>query len=75
LVENAIKQGAIFDVYKSQGKILKKEIEEVKEIKEVKEKRVPGRGEELKNLSPILQEILSQTEKLVDGTLEKRVLY
>ena len=71
-VENAIKQGAIFDVYKSQGKILKKEIEEVKEIKEVKEKRVPGRGEELKNLSPILQEILSQTEKLVDGTYRKK---
>jgi len=71
-VENAIKQGAIFDVYKSQGKILKKEIEEVKEIKEVKEKRVPGRGEELKNLSPILQEILSQTEKLVDGTSRKK---
>ena len=74
-VENAIKQGAIFDVYKSQGKILKKEIEEVKEIKEVKEKRVPGRGEELKNLSPILQEILSQTEKLVDGTSRKKGLF
>ena len=32
-VENAIKQGAIFDVYRSQGKILKKEIKEVKKSK------------------------------------------
>jgi len=47
-VENAIKQGAIFDVYMSQGKILKKEI---KEIKEIKEKKVPGRAEELRNSS------------------------
>ena len=76
-VENAIKQGAIFDVYRSQGKILKKEIKEVKEIKEeeVKEKRVPGRGEELKDISPILQEILSQAEKLVDGTSRKKGLF
>jgi hypothetical protein len=68
-VENAIKQGAIFDIYKSQGKILKKE------IKEVKEKKVPGRGEELKELIPILQEILSQTEKLVDGASRKKGLF
>jgi hypothetical protein len=68
-VENAIKQGAIFDVYRSQGKILKKE------IKEVKEKKVPGRGEELKDISPILQEILSQVEKLVDGTSRKKGLF
>ena len=71
-VENAIKQGAIFDVYKSQGKIFKKEI---KEVKEVKEKKVPGRGEELKELIPILQEILSQAEKLVDGASRKKGLF
>jgi hypothetical protein len=74
-VENAIKQGAIFDVYRSQGKILRKEVKEVKElqeVKEVKEKKVPGRGEELKDLIPILQEILSQAEKLVDGTSRKK---
>lgn len=74
-VENAIKQGAIFDVYRSQGKILKKEIKEVKEVKEVKEKKVPGRGEELKELIPILQEILSQGEKLVDGASRKKGLF
>ncbi len=80
-VENAIKQGAIFDVYRSQGKILKKEIKEVKdvkevkEIKEVKEKKVPGRGEELKELIPILQVILSQAEKLVDGASRKKGLF
>jgi hypothetical protein len=68
-VENAIKQGAIFDVYKSQGKILKKEL---KEIKEVKEKKVPRRGEDLKEIIPILQEILSQTEKLVDGSSRRK---
>jgi hypothetical protein len=71
-VENAIKQGAIFDVYKSQGKILKKEI---KEVKEVKEKKVPGRGGELKELIPILQQILSQAEKLVDGASRKKGLF
>jgi len=65
-VENAIKQGAIFDVYRSQGKILKKEI---------KEKKVPGRGEELKELIPILQEILSQAEKLVDGASKRKGLF
>jgi hypothetical protein len=74
-VENAIKQGAIFDVYRSQGKILKKEIKEVKEIKESKEKRVPGRGEELKDLGLVLQEILSQAEKLVDGTSRKKGVF
>ena len=71
-VENAIKQGAIFDVYRSQGKILKKEI---KEVKEVKEKKVLGRGEELKELIPILQQILSQAGKLVDGASRKKGLF
>lgn len=71
-VENAIKQGAIFDVYRSQGKILKKEI---KEVKEVKEKKVPGRGGELKELIPILQEILSKAGKLVDGASRKKGLF
>jgi len=74
-VENAIKQGAIFDVYRSQGKILKKEIKEIKEIKEVKEKKVPGRGEELKELIPILQEIISQAEELVDGSSRRKGLF
>jgi hypothetical protein len=71
-VENAIKQGAIFDVYRSQGKILKKEI---KEVKEGKEKKVQGRGEELKELIPILQQILFQAGKLVDGASRKKGLF
>jgi hypothetical protein len=71
-VENAIKQGAIFDVYRSQGKILKKEI---KEIKEIKEKKIPGRAEELKELITIFQEVLSEAEKLVDGSSRRKGLF
>jgi hypothetical protein len=71
-VENAIQQGAILDVYRSQGKILKKE---VKDVKEVREKKVPGRGEELKDLILILQEILFQADKLVNGTSRKKGLF
>jgi hypothetical protein len=71
-VESAIKQGAIFDVYRSQGKILKKEL---KEIKEVKEKEAPGSGGDLRELIPILQEVLSQAEKLVDGSSRKKGLF
>jgi len=74
-VENAIKQGAILDVYRSQGKILKKEMKEVQEVREVKEAKVPGRGGEIKELIPILQEILSQVEKLVDGSSRKKGLF
>jgi len=89
-VENAIKQGAIFDVYKSEEKILKKEIKEVekvkeakeikeakevKEIKEVKEKKVSERGEDLKELIPILQEVLSRAEKVVDGASRRKGLF
>jgi hypothetical protein len=77
-VENAIKQGAIFDVYKSQGKILEKEIKEineVEEIKEVKEKKVAERGDNLKELIPILQEVLSKAEKLVDGSSRRKGLF
>jgi hypothetical protein len=71
-VENAIKQGAIFDVYRSQGKILKKEI---KEIKELKEKKVPGREEELKELIMIFQEVLYEAEKLVDVSSRRKGLF
>ena len=74
-MENAIKQGAILDVYRSQGKILKKEMKEVQEVREVKEAKVPGRGGEIKELIPILQEILSQVEKLVDGSSRKKGLF
>ena len=71
-VENAIKQGAIFDVYRSQGKILKKEI---KETKEIKERKVPDRGEELKELILIFQDIISKAGQLVDGASRKKGLF
>ncbi|NWG03468.1 MAG: DUF4388 domain-containing protein [Syntrophaceae bacterium] len=99
-VENAIKQGAIFDVYRSQGKILKKEIKEkevkekeikeikegketevketkeMKETKEAKEIKVTGRGEEIKELILIFQDILSKAEKLINGaSKDKEVFY
>jgi hypothetical protein len=65
-VENAIKQGAIFDVYRGQGKILKEEIKEVK---------VTGRGEDLGEIIPIFQEVLSRAEQLVDGVAKKKGLF
>jgi hypothetical protein len=68
-VENAIKKGAIFDVFKSQGKILKEE------VKEIKETKVPRRGEEPKGLIPIFQDILSYAEKLVDGSSRRKGLF
>ena len=77
-VENAIKQGAILDVYQSKGKILKKErkgIDETKETKETKEKKAAGPREDLKELMPILQEIISEAEKLVDGSSRRRGLF
>jgi hypothetical protein len=77
-VENAIKQGAIFDVYKSQGKILKKErkgIDETKETKETKAKKTADARGDLKELMPILQEIISEAEKLVDGSSRRRGLF
>src|SRR5512139_1186981 len=71
-VENAIQQGAIFDVYRSQGKILKKEI---KEIRDIKKEKVLGLVEDLKETIPILQEVLSQAGKLVDGASRKKGLF
>jgi hypothetical protein len=65
-VENTIKQGAIFDVYRGQGKILKKEIRGVK---------VTGEGEDLKELIPIFQEVFSRAEQLVDGATKKKGLF
>jgi hypothetical protein len=65
-VENTIKQGAIFDVYRGQGKILKKEIKEAK---------ITGRVEDLKELIPIFQEVLSRAEQLVDGGTKKKGLF
>jgi hypothetical protein len=77
-VENAIKQGAIFDVYRNEGKILKKEAregKEVKEAKEIKEKKVQGRGEDPKELILIFQDIISKAEQLVDGASRRKGLF
>jgi hypothetical protein len=77
-VENAIKQGAILDVYQSKGKILKKErkgVDETKETKETKEMKAAGPREDLKELMLILQEIVSESEKLVDGSSRRRGLF
>src|SRR4030043_412786 len=71
-VENVIKQGAIFDVYKSQGKILKREMDE---IKEVKGKKTAERGEDMKELILILQEVVSKAEKLVDESSRRKGLF
>jgi len=77
-VETAIKQGAIFDVYQSKGRILKRESKrtgESGEAKETKEKKAAGPGEALKELMPILQEIIFQSEELVDGASRKKGLF
>ncbi len=71
-VENAMKQGAIFDVYKSEGKILKKEMEEMKEMKG---KKAAERGEDMKELILILQEVISKAEKLVDESSRRKGLF
>jgi hypothetical protein len=86
-VENAVKQGAIFNVYRTQSKVLEKHIlekhikEEIKEEtkektkEEIKEGKVTPRGEELKELIPIFQDILSKSEKLVDEASKRRGLF
>jgi hypothetical protein len=58
-VENAIKEGAIFNVYRSQERSFQEETTTVEEVGDMKE------------LIPILQEILSKVEKLVDGVSQK----
>ena len=51
-LENAVKQGAIFNVYRSNGKMTSKP--------------TPAKGTGTKDLIPILQDVLSRVEKLVD---------
>jgi len=62
-VENAVKTGAIFNVYRTLGKISKEEKKE--------EKNVTGGVEDLKELTLIFQEVLSKVENLVDGISQK----
>jgi hypothetical protein len=73
-VENAIKQGAIFDVYRSQDKVLKKERDEV-EVTEQDEIKGTEQGEDLKGLILIFQDIFSKAEKLIDGASKKKGLF
>ena len=58
-VENAVKTGAIFNVYRTLGKISEEE------------KNVTGGVEDLKELTLIFQEVLSKVENLVDGISQK----
>lgn len=62
-LENAVKQGAILNVYRSQPKaaVLPKETAEVKT------------GEGLKEVTPILQDVLSRVERFVDGGTKKGI--
>ena len=62
-VENAVKAGAIFNVYRTLDKISKEEKNE--------EKNVTGGVEDLKELTLIFQEVLSKVENLVDGISQK----
>jgi hypothetical protein len=73
-VENAIKQGAIFDVYRSHDKVLKKEREEVEAI-ERDEIKVQEQTEDLKELLTIFQDVLSKAEKMIDGASRKKGLF
>ena len=76
-VENTIKQGAVFNVYRTLGKVAKeKKVEEEKKPPEGK-KPVPVKAvlkEERKGLEemiPIVEEILNEAEKVVDGSTQK----
>jgi len=62
LVENATKEGALFNVYRDQVKIVKKETVVPPS---------PGPAENLKELILIFQDILSKTEKTVDQVSRK----
>jgi len=72
-LENVVKQGAIFDIYRSQGQsappkaIIIGEEKAVKGGEEAVSKEVSG----LKELIPILQEVLSKAERFVDGVSQK----
>ena len=62
-LENAVKQGAILNVYQSQPRVAGSP----KEAVEVKAE------EELKEVTPILQDVLSRVEKFVDGATKKGI--
>jgi hypothetical protein len=79
-VENAVKEGAIFNVYRTLSKIPKEEVKGEPK----REKIAKGEVEGLKELIPIFQEVLLRVEKSVDeifqlkgkflGTFKKSLL-
>jgi len=71
-VENAVKEGAIFNVYRTLSKISKEETkEEAKE--ETKEETIArGGGGDPKELLLIFQEVLSKVENWVDGIFQQK---
>jgi hypothetical protein len=76
-VENAVKDGAIFNVYRTPRIISKEETkeerkEEAKEAEEPKEESIAkGGGEGQRELIRILEVALSRAENLVDGISQK----
>ncbi len=70
-VENAVKEGAILDVYRTLGKISKEETKEEGKEETKEETIVKGGVEDLKELILIFQQVLSKVENLVDGISQK----
>jgi hypothetical protein len=74
-VENAIRQGALFNVYRTLTKTPRVREEPLKKREEPfkpKEEPPKVRGPEgARELIPVFQEILSKTERLVDGVTKK----
>jgi hypothetical protein len=70
-VENAVKEGAIFNVYRTLSKISKEETEEETKEEAKEETIARGRGEDLKVLLLIFQDLLSKVESWVDGISQK----
>jgi len=66
-VENAVKEGAILNVYRTLGKISEEETKEEGKGETI----ARGRGEDLKELLLIFQEVLSKMENWVDGISQK----
>lgn len=67
-VENAVKEGAIFNVYRTLDKISKEETKEEKKEETI----AKGGGEGLKELLLIFQEVLYRVENSVDGIFQQK---
>jgi len=73
-VENSGKEGAIFSVYRTLGKIPKEEkmVPEEGKIRKKEGKVATGEGEDVRQLIPIFQEAFSRVEKSVDEIFEQK---